>query len=64
MRKNWEFNGYAVITGKGALVRHIEGFSMAPMLFRSKWQATKTATAVQLGSEVVKVEIKMKRRFR
>ena len=64
MRKAWQFKTYAVVTAKGAIVRHIEGFSLAPMLFRSKWEAAKTAQAVGLGSEVIKVDVSLKRRFR
>lgn len=64
MRRDLEFNAFAVVTQKGSIVRHIEGYSVAPMLFRSKWEASRTAQAVGMGCSVVKVEVKIKRRLR
>lgn len=64
MRKQWGFDVYALVTPKGAIVRHIEGSSLAPMLFRSRWEAAKMAKQVGVGSEVIRVDVTVKRRFR
>lgn len=61
VKDKWKMNVWAVVTERGSLVRHLENTSIAPMLFRSRWEAIHAAKAVGLGSRAEKVEIRIRR---
>jgi len=61
VRDKWKMNVWAVVTGRGSLVRHLEKQSAAPLLFRTKAEAVRVALTIGMDSRPAKVEIRIRR---